>query len=49
VIGAVLMFLAAGLVEGIFRQVVHAPAVRMSVAALTAVGWAAYFLRRPQP
>jgi uncharacterized membrane protein SpoIIM required for sporulation len=46
VIGAVLMFLAAGLVEGIFRQVVHAPAVRMSVAALTAVGWAAYFLRR---
>jgi uncharacterized membrane protein SpoIIM required for sporulation len=49
VMGAVLMFLAAGLVEGIFRQAVHSPIARMVVAATTAVGWVAYFLRRPEP
>lgn len=44
VIGAVVMLLLAGLIEGIFRQVVHDPLVRWAVAATTFVGWTAYFL-----
>jgi uncharacterized membrane protein SpoIIM required for sporulation len=48
VIGAVLMFFAAGLVEGVFRQVVHDPASRLLVAAASAVFWTAYLLRRPE-
>jgi uncharacterized membrane protein SpoIIM required for sporulation len=42
VVGAVLMLFAAGLIEGIFRQTVSDPAVRLAVAALTAAGWVAY-------
>lgn len=42
-LGTVLMFLVAGLVEGIFRQVVHDVAVRYTVATATAVFWIAYF------
>jgi uncharacterized membrane protein SpoIIM required for sporulation len=44
VVGAVAMLLVAGLIEGIFRQVVHDPAVRWSVALLTTLAWLAYFL-----
>lgn len=43
VVGAVLMLLFAGLVEGIFRQTVHSVEIRLLVAALTALGWTAYF------
>jgi uncharacterized membrane protein SpoIIM required for sporulation len=45
VIGAVLMFLAAGLVEGIFRQAVHDVAARLALALVTAAAWPVYFLR----
>ena len=44
VIGAVVMLLVAGLIEGIFRQVVHNPVLRWSVAVTTFVGWTLYFL-----
>jgi uncharacterized membrane protein SpoIIM required for sporulation len=44
VIGAVIMLLVAGLIEGIFRQVVHDPVLRWSVAAVTFTAWAMYFL-----
>lgn len=42
-LGTVLMFLFAGVIEGIFRQVVHDVAVRTTVALLTAFFWIAYF------
>jgi hypothetical protein len=34
----------AGLIEGIFRQVVHDPTIRWSVAGITLAAWLAYFL-----
>ncbi|MGC3997613.1 MAG: stage II sporulation protein M [Anaeromyxobacter sp.] len=43
VVGAVALFLVAGLIEGIFRQLVHDMAVRYTVAGVTLVGWTAYF------
>jgi uncharacterized membrane protein SpoIIM required for sporulation len=43
VLGAVLMLLFAGLIEGVFRQTVHSVEIRLLVAALTALGWTAYF------
>ena len=43
VLGAVVMLLLAGLVEGVFRQTVHSVEIRLLVAALTALGWTAYF------
>jgi len=43
-LGAVAMFLIAGLIEGVFRQVVHDVAVRWSLATLTLVFWSWYFL-----
>jgi uncharacterized membrane protein SpoIIM required for sporulation len=45
VVGAVALFFVAGLVEGVFRQLVHAVPVRYSVAAAFAALWAAYFGR----
>ena len=45
VLGAVLMLLLAGLVEGIFRQTVHDVVLRLSVAILSAVFWVVYFAR----
>ena len=45
VLGAVLMLLLAGLVEGVFRQTVHDVALRLSVAMLSALFWAVYFTR----
>jgi uncharacterized membrane protein SpoIIM required for sporulation len=45
VMGAVLMLLLAGLIEGIFRQAVHSITVRGLVAAASAVAWALYFAR----
>ena len=48
VLGAVLMFLFAGVIEGVFRQVVHHVPSRLGLAAATALLWFAYFvLRRP--
>ncbi len=44
VAGAVAMLLLAGLIEGVFRQVVHAPTIRWTVAGLTFAGWSLYFL-----
>jgi uncharacterized membrane protein SpoIIM required for sporulation len=43
-LGAVAMFLLAGLIEGIFRQVVHDVAIRWGLATLTLVFWTWYFL-----
>ncbi len=42
--GAVVLFLVAGGIEGIFRQLVREPSIRWAVALGTAVLWAAYFL-----
>jgi uncharacterized membrane protein SpoIIM required for sporulation len=50
VVGAVAMLLVAGLIEGIFRQRVHDIAIRLAVAAGTAIAWLGYFVlagRRP--
>jgi uncharacterized membrane protein SpoIIM required for sporulation len=44
VLGAVGMFLVAGLIEGIFRQTVHSLTVRWLVAAATLACWAVYFI-----
>ena len=46
VMGAVLMFLLAGLVEGIFRQTVHSVPVRLVVAVASALAWVLYFRER---
>ncbi len=43
VVGAVIMLFVAGLIEGIFRQLVTDIHVRYAVAASTAVLWLAYF------
>jgi uncharacterized membrane protein SpoIIM required for sporulation len=44
VVGSVLMFFVAGLIEGIFRQTVHDVALRALVALLSAAFWAVYFV-----
>ena len=43
-LGAVSMFLVAGLIEGIFRQTVGEQMVRWSVAGGTFLLWSTYFL-----
>jgi uncharacterized membrane protein SpoIIM required for sporulation len=43
-VGAVAMFLVAGLIEGFFRQLVQNVGVRWSLAAVTLVFWTWYFL-----
>jgi uncharacterized membrane protein SpoIIM required for sporulation len=48
VMGAVLMFFVAGLIEGIFRQTVHSVPVRLVVAASSALAWAVYFGLAPR-
>lgn len=45
-VGAVVMFLAAGLIEGIFRQTVQNVGVRWLVAASSLAFWLAYFSMR---
>jgi uncharacterized membrane protein SpoIIM required for sporulation len=40
--GAVLMLFGAGMIEGLFRQLVTSPAVRALVALATLAGWVAY-------
>ncbi len=50
-VGAVAMFLMAGMIEGLFRQLVHDVAVRWGLAAATLIFWSWYFLavgRRPR-
>lgn len=42
VMGAVVMFFVAGLIEGLFRQLVQDIVVRYTVAGSTAIGWALY-------
>lgn len=42
VMGAVVMLFVAGLIEGLFRQLVQDIVVRYAVAGATAIGWAAY-------
>jgi uncharacterized membrane protein SpoIIM required for sporulation len=44
-IGAVGLFFVAGIVEGVFRQLVHAVPVRYAVAAAFTLLWALYFAR----
>jgi uncharacterized membrane protein SpoIIM required for sporulation len=43
VIGAVILFFIAGLIEGIFRQTVHSVPVRYGLAGFTAAWWIFYF------
>lgn len=43
VIGAVLLFFIAGLIEGIFRQTVHNVPARYGLTAATALWWTYYF------
>jgi len=43
-VGAVVMFLVAGLIEGFFRQLVQDVGVRWSLAAVTLAFWTWYFL-----
>jgi uncharacterized membrane protein SpoIIM required for sporulation len=43
-VGAVVMFLVAGSIEGFFRQLVQDVGVRWSLAAVTLVFWTWYFL-----
>jgi uncharacterized membrane protein SpoIIM required for sporulation len=45
VLGAVLMFLLAGLIEGFFRQIIHDVATRYALACVTFAFWVLYFLR----
>lgn len=45
VVGAVLLFFLAALVEGYFRQLVHGALPRFAVAAATAALWALYVIR----
>jgi uncharacterized membrane protein SpoIIM required for sporulation len=42
-LGAVAMFFAAGLIEGVFRQLVVDPLLRWTVVAATFLFWAGYF------
>jgi len=44
VLGAVAMLFLAALLEGFFRQLVHDPAARWTVAGVSAAGWTVYFL-----
>ncbi len=44
-LGAVALFFVAALVEGIFRQLVHAVPARYAVAAAFAFAWTVYFAR----
>lgn len=52
-IGCVAMFFLAGLIEGVFRQLVHSVVLRWGVAGTTLVFWIWYFLffgrRREEP
>jgi uncharacterized membrane protein SpoIIM required for sporulation len=43
VVGAVAMFLIAGCIEGIFRQLVHSTPIRYTVAISSAALWILYF------
>ena len=43
VLGCVFMFFTAGLIEGLFRQLVHDSTARYFVACLTLVVWAGFF------
>ncbi|HVR97485.1 MAG TPA: stage II sporulation protein M [Thermoanaerobaculia bacterium] len=43
-IGSVVLFFVAGLIEGLFRQLVHDVGVRWLVVALTSIFWTWYFL-----
>jgi uncharacterized membrane protein SpoIIM required for sporulation len=45
VTGTVLMFLVAGLIEGIFRQAVHDVVARLLFAAMSVLGWLFYLAR----
>ncbi|EYF06934.1 stage II sporulation protein M [Chondromyces apiculatus] len=45
VVGAVLLFFIAALLEGYFRQIVHHIPARLAVALVTALLWIGYFLR----
>jgi uncharacterized membrane protein SpoIIM required for sporulation len=44
VAGSILLFLIAGLIEGIFRQTVQDEAIRYGLALLTTAFWLVYFL-----
>jgi len=46
--GAVLLFLAAGILEGGFRQLVASTPWRFAFGAATGLAWLAYFLHRPR-
>ena len=43
VVGTILLFFLAALIEGLFRQLVHTVSIRLMVAAMTAFFWGWYF------
>lgn len=43
VLGAIAMFVIAGIIEGVFRQTVLSPGIRWAVAAASLLGWVSYF------
>jgi uncharacterized membrane protein SpoIIM required for sporulation len=43
VLGCVFMFFTAGLIEGLFRQLVHSGVARYSVAFITLLLWLGFF------
>jgi len=49
VLGSIVLFVIAGLIEGLFRQVVHDVTARYALAGATSVFWFVYFgaPRRP--
>ena len=49
VLGSVLLFLVAGIIEGVFRQLVTNPIPRWLTVAVTFALWLAYFVTRGHP
>lgn len=45
VMGAVILFMMAALLEGYFRQIVHDPGIRYAMGGATLLFWMAYFFR----
>ena len=48
VLGAVIMLLLAGVIEGVFRQIVTDVPTRLVMALASAVFWAGYFFIGPK-
>lgn len=49
VLGAVMMLLVAGIIEGVFRQLITDLTTRLALAGASAAFWLAYFVLRSRP